>query len=59
MYCKIISCTSSRLLELGFIPDTIAFLIDLKKFGKVFQLRGSQIGLRNSDMNFLELEEIC
>lgn len=59
MYYKIISCTSSRLLELGFIPDTIAFLIDLKKFGKVFQIKGAMIGLRNSDAEFLELEEIC
>lgn len=59
MHYRIISCTSPRLLELGFIPGTIAFLIDLKKFGKVFQIRGSQIGLRNSDMNFLELAEIC
>jgi hypothetical protein len=46
-------------MELGFTPGTLAFLIDLKKFGKVFQLRGSMIGLRNSDMNFLELAEIC
>ena len=59
MYCRIISCKNQRLLELGFIPDTIAFLIDLKKFGKVFQIKGAMIGLRNSDMDFLELAEIC
>jgi Fe2+ transport system protein FeoA len=59
MLHKILRCNNSRLLELGFIPDTIAFLIDLKKFGKVFQIKGAMIGLRNSGAEFLELEEIC
>jgi Fe2+ transport system protein FeoA len=45
-------------MELGFTPGTLAFLIDLKGCGKVFQIRGALIGLRNSDAEFLELEEI-
>lgn len=46
-------------MELGFTPGTLAFLIDLNGFGKVFQIRGAMVGLRNSDADFLELEEIC
>jgi Fe2+ transport system protein FeoA len=58
MLYKIISCNNTRLLELGFIPGTEVFLINLKWFGKVFQLKGAMVGLRNSDAEFLDLEQI-
>lgn len=55
---RILSCSSTRLLELGLTTGLEAFLIDLKLFGVVLYVRGAWIGLRRSELDFLELEEI-
>ena len=54
---KIVSCSNPRLLELGFISGTIV-KIHSRWFGELFEIRGSIIGLRASDVKFLELEKI-
>lgn len=55
----ITECKSSRLQELGFTVGTNVMLIDMKFYGKIFNVRGALIAIRNSDMKYLTLKEIA
>lgn len=54
----ITACTSARLMEHGFIPGTEVMLIDMGFFAKIFKIRGTMVAIRNTDMEYLTLEEI-
>ena len=54
---KIISCKSSRLQDLGFVPGTIIKEFP-SGFAKVFEIRGTKIAIRSSDFSSMVLEKV-